>query len=99
LLGFFLLFEQLENTDFFSQFLSDPAVFVSFLQNHWDGAEIALFTFQLQLICRELPARNGKEHEKSLKCFTMEFGFHAVGPAFNGDSGFNNLHNHFYDLS
>jgi hypothetical protein len=29
----------------------------------------------------------------------MEFGFHAVGPAFQGDSGFNNLHNHFYDLS
>jgi hypothetical protein len=35
---------------FLSQFLSDPAIFVSFLQNHWDGSETAVFAFQLQPI-------------------------------------------------
>jgi hypothetical protein len=101
---------QLESPDLFSQFLTDPDAFVSFLRNHWRDAYSAMFVFQLQPVSPEYPCSilhvipdvSGKgrpeivDKLRELKADLEDrFGFKVVGLAFDGDSCFNPLHEEF----
>jgi hypothetical protein len=100
----------LESHDIFTQFVSQPETFFSFLQDHWDEAYSAIFAFQIQLLHPEslclvihvVPATTGKGNETVVNKFISlghrlqdDFGFHLAGLAFDGNSCFNSLHMDF----
>jgi hypothetical protein len=104
--------KELDSPDLFSQFISGPVAFLSFVKEHWDDAETALFAFQLQRlhpddpcsIIHAMPATNGKGNREVVQklldlkdALEHQFDFFVVGMAFDGDSAFRTLHKNFRD--
>jgi hypothetical protein len=101
---------QLHNPGLFSQYLTNPQAFVSFLKDHWDDAYPAMIVLHMQPVSPDFPCSishvipevKGKETAaivaKLLELETIlrtQFHCQVVGLAFDGDSCFNNRHDQF----
>jgi hypothetical protein len=105
--------DRLDSSDLFSQFVSGPVEFVSFVKDYWNDAYSALFAFQIQPIRPDFPcsiihtmsATSGKATQEVVGLLlalkdklSYEFGFRVMGLAFDADSACSGLHEEFRKL-